>query len=55
MLTQQQEKLFKFLVSYFSKKNIMPNFDEMKNALNLQLSLDFSGGATKLAKGGFLE
>ena len=36
MLTQQQEKLFNFLVFYFSKNNIMPSFDEMKNALNLK-------------------
>ena len=36
MLTKQQDKLFNFLVNYFSKKNIMPNFDEMKDALNLK-------------------
>ena len=36
MLTKQQDKLFNFLKNYFSKKNIMPNFDEMKDALDLK-------------------
>ena len=32
-LTEKQLKLFKFIKSYISKKNISPSYDEMKVAI----------------------
>jgi len=36
MLTPKQLKLFKFLIEYKKKNEIMPKFDEMKEHMNVK-------------------
>jgi len=36
MLTPKQLKLFKFLIEYKKKNEIMPKFDEMKKHMNVK-------------------
>ena len=54
-LTEKQLKLFKFIKSYISKKNISPSYDEMKVAIGAKSKCGIAARIKQLEERGWIK